>query len=279
MAFIRVVCVVVGISFLITPGDSNVVEGKEKSKRTSASSSKAKSASKNSGKGKAKRGKAKRGKQGKSGGKSKSSASQVNSPSAAIRGDVLRWILANNTGLGSNFLNTEPPQRTIKLPNGRTVAIYRLKQFHATNFRLTFFARKNEKGSDVVPVMEERLRKLMCLPAYYEFIKKHRKSYKINGKKVSSEQAYNHFRHIHRHLGVTAGKQYKAPVGGGGGIAAPSWAVFKAMNIFHHEACHCIGINHDSGGLSGPLSGALRTWDRQKKWNYSLIDLNQLPVR
>jgi hypothetical protein len=64
----------------------------------------------------------------------------------------------------------------------------------------------------------------------------------------------------------------------GGGIAAPSWAVWKAMNIFFHEACHCIGIGHDSGGLSGPIAGKLRGWDRKKWWNYDTIDLNALSV-
>lgn len=193
-----------------------------------------------------------------------------------VRPEVLRRLAKDNPGLRPDFLRTAPPDTTIKLPDGQTVPIYKLKQFQQVNFRLTFFARKSEKGSDVVPRMEERLKKLMCLPDYYQFIKKHRERYKIHGKQVSAQQAYDHFRYVNRRLGVTAGKKFKSPVGGGSGIAAPSWAVWKAMNIFHHEACHCIGINHDSGGLSGPLSGALRKWDRQKKWNYQLVDLNSL---
>jgi len=197
----------------------------------------------------------------------------------AIRADVLAWILAHNKGLNANFLKTELPEKTIKLPSGQTVPIYKLKQFLEVNFRLTFFARKKEKGSDVVPVMEERLRKLMALPNFYHWIKDHRSQYRISPKgKVSAQEAYQHFRRINRHLGVTAGKQYHAPVGGGGGMAAPSWAVWRAMNLFEHEACHCIGIGHNSGGLSGPLAGALRTWDRKKLWMYQTIDLNTLAV-
>lgn len=232
-------------------------------------------------KGKAKAGNKSKAKAGNTSKAKPKSQGQKGSPGATsiVRADVLQWVLANNPGLRPDFLRTELPGKTIKLPDGQTLPIYRLKQFHDVNFRLTFFARNQEKGSEIVPVMETRLRKLMCLPDYYEFIMKHRGEYKINGKKVSALQAYNHFRYIDRRLGVTAGKQFKAPVGGGSGIAAPSWAVWKAMNIFHHEACHCIGINHDSGGLSGPLSGALREWDRKKKWNYSLVDLNTLVVR
>jgi hypothetical protein len=201
------------------------------------------------------------------------------STGGVVRGDVQAWILANNPGLPANFLKTEPPDRTIKIPDGRTVPIFKLKQFLDVNFRLTFYARKNEKGSNIVPVMEERLRKLMARPEFRERVMTHRREYKIAGKgKVSSKEAYNHFRNIDRRLGVTASKKVKAPVGGGGGINAPSWAVWKQMNLFFHEACHCIGINHDSGGLSGPIAGTMRKWDRKKLWNYETIDLNALGV-
>lgn len=222
---------------------------------------------------KAKRGKARKGK-GSAGGGGKGS------PANIIRADVLAWILAHNQGLSPHFLTTEPPGKTIRLPDGRTVPIYQLKQFLDVNFRLTFFARKKVKGSDVVPVMETRLRKLMALPEFHDWIVKHRPTYRISPKgRVSAEAAYQHFRRVHRHLGVTAGKRYRAPVGGGGGIAAPSWAVWRAMNLFFHEACHCIGIGHNSGGLSGPLAAALRSWDRKKRWNYETIDLNRMAVR
>ena len=201
------------------------------------------------------------------------------SGASGIHADVLKWLLAHNPGLTPNFLKTDLPDKTILLPNGQTVPIYRLKQFLDVNFRLTFFARSNEKGSDIVPVMEERLRKLMALPQFYHWIKSYRGEYKISPKgKVSAQEAYDHFRHIDRRLGVTAGRQFHAPVGGGDGIAAPSWAVWRAMNLFEHEACHCIGIGHDSGGLSGPLAGELRSWDRKKLWNYTTIDLNSLTV-
>ena len=197
------------------------------------------------------------------------------SAAGEIRGDVKAWILANNPGLKSNFLKTELPQKPIKLPNGKTVPLFKIRQFHGANFQLTFHARKKE-GVKTVTTMAKRLRKLMARPEFYHWIKRHRSQYKIHGKKVSSQQAYNHFRNIRRRLGVTAGKRYRAPVGGGSGIAAPSWAVWRQMNIFFHEACHCIGIGHNSGGLSGPLAGQLRRWDRKKLWNYQTIDLNTL---
>jgi|GEM_PF-4928547 len=232
--------------------------------------------------GKVKKQRAPQAKLGKPGKAKTGKASVGQTPRAAstvIRPDVLAWIMANNPGLPVDFLRTEPPGRSIKIPDGRTVPIYRLTQFLDMNFRLTFFARKKEKGSKVVPVMEQRLRKLLALPAFYERVRTHRAHYKIHPKgKVTALAAYNHFRHVKRNLGVTAGKQFKAPVGGGGGIAAPSWATWKAMNLFFHEACHCIGIGHDSGGLSGPIAGTLRRWDRQKRWNYDTIDLNSLTV-
>ncbi|MFC1805792.1 fibronectin type III domain-containing protein [Planctomycetota bacterium] len=199
------------------------------------------------------------------------------SAAGAIRGDVRAWILANNPGLRWNFLKTELPHRPIKLPNGKTVPLFKIKQFHGANFQLTFHARKKE-GVKIVSSMAKKLRKLMARPEFYRWIKRHRGHYKIHGKRVSSKKAYNHFRKIHRRLGVAAGKRYRAPVGGGSGIGAPSWAVWRQMNLFFHEACHCIGIGHKSGGLSGPLAGQLRRWDRQKRWNYQTIDLNTLRV-
>lgn len=200
------------------------------------------------------------------------------SPSTAqvINPQVLARILALNPGLNPNFLKTEPPGKTIKLPNGRTTPIYKVKQFLDVNFRLTFYPRKNVKGSEVVKQSEMRLRKLLATPQFHERVASHKKQYKIHGKKVSSSQAYSYIRNINRRLGVTASKKVKAPVGGGGGINAPSWAVWKAMNIFWHEACHCIGINHDSGGLSGPIAGTMRKWDKKKLWNYQTIDVNAL---
>ncbi len=198
---------------------------------------------------------------------------------SVIRADMLAWLLANNPGLDRNFLRTTPPDTTIRLPDGRTVPIYRLKQFLDVNFRLSFFARIQEKGSDVVPASAEHLRKLLALPEFYHLVTHYKLEYTIAGKgKVSAEAAYRYIRGINRRIGVTAHKECKAPVGGGGGINAPSWAVWKAMNIFWHETCHCIGIGHDSGGLSGPIAGNLRKWDRQKKWNYETLDLNAMPI-
>ena len=199
------------------------------------------------------------------------------SAAGAIRADVKAWILANNPGLKWNFLKTELPDKRIKLPDGRTVRLFKIKQFHGANFQLRFRARKKE-GVRTVTTMAKRLRKLMARPEFYHWIKRHRGHYKINGKRVSSQKAYNYFRNIRRRLWVTAGKRYRAPVGGGNGMGAPSWAVWRQMNIFFHEACHCIGIGHKSGGLSGPLAGKLRRWDRKKLWNYQTIDLNTLRV-
>ncbi len=196
-----------------------------------------------------------------------------------VQADTLAWLLKNNEGLPPDFLRTEPPERTIRIPDGRETPIYTLKQFLDLNFRLTFHARKREKGAEIVPVMEERMRKLMARPEFYERVRTHRPEYRIAGKgKVSAEEAYRHFRNIHRDLGVAVDPRVKAPVGGGSGINAPSWAVWKQMNLFFHEACHCIGIGHDSGGLSGPIAGSMRQWDRKKLWNYETIDVNALPV-
>jgi hypothetical protein len=216
----------------------------------------------------------KHGKKGKGGRKKGKGGGEAKDP---IRPNVMSWLLANNPGLTKNFLTKDPPDREIKIPNGKTVPIFKLKQFLEVNFRLTFFARKQEKGSDVVPVSEEHLRKLLARPEFYDRVLHHRPKYKIAGKgTVSARDAYDYIRHINRRLGVTANKRIKAPVGGGSGINGPSWAVWKAMNLFWHEACHCIGIGHDSGGLSGPIAGSLRDWDRKKKWKYDTIDVNNL---
>jgi hypothetical protein len=223
---------------------------------------------KKSGGKKKKSGKGKRHRKG--GGKHASTASVVNP-------QVMSRLLADNPGLSPNFLKTDLPGRTIKLSNGQTVPIYKLKQFLDVNFQLTFYARKKEKGSSVVEQSEMRLRKLLALPEFYERVKTHKSHYKIAGKgKISSTGAYWYIRNINRRLGVTASEKVKAPVGGGGGINAPSWAVWKAMNLFWHEACHCIGIGHDSGGISGPIAGTLRKWDKKKLWKYETIDLNRL---
>ncbi|MFO1523032.1 MAG: hypothetical protein U1G05_13520 [Kiritimatiellia bacterium] len=196
-----------------------------------------------------------------------------------VRAEILDWMLANNPGLGRDFLKTEPPDKVVKIPDGREVPVYRLDQFLAVNFRLHLFARKQEKGSDMVPDIEKRMRKLMARPEFRERVLNHKPQYLIAGKgRVSAQEAYDHFRRIHRRLGVAVDPKIKAPVGGGSGIAAPSWAVWKQMNLVFHEACHCIGIGHNSGGLSGPIAGTMRQWDRKKLWNYETIDLNAVKI-
>ena len=192
-----------------------------------------------------------------------------------MRAEVLDWLVAHNEGLQPDFLQKDPPDRVVRIPDGREVPIYHLKQFLDVNFRLTLHARIQEKGSDIVPVMEEHMRKIMATPEFRERVLTHKPEYLIAGKgRISAQEAYDHFRRIHRDLGVTANPKIKAPVGGGSGIAAPSWAVWKQMNLVFHEACHCIGIGHNSGGLSGPIAGTMRQWDRKKLWNYETIDLN-----
>lgn len=196
-----------------------------------------------------------------------------------LRADILDWMLANNPGLGRDFLAVEPPDKLVKIPDGREVPVYRLDQFLAVNFRLHLFARGQEKGSAMVPDIEKRMRKLMARPEFRERVLNHKPEYRIAGKgRVSAREAYDHFRRIHRRLGVAVDPKVKAPVGGGSGIAAPSWAVWKQMNLVFHEACHCIGIGHDSGGLSGPIAGSMRQWDRKKLWDYETIDLNAVPL-
>jgi hypothetical protein len=203
---------------------------------------------------------------------------QAGEGAKAIRSDVLAWMLQNNKGLGADFLKTEPPNKTVLLPDGRSVSILHIKQFLDVNFRLTFSARKKE-GINLVETQEWQLRKLMAHPEFYNWIKSHAHTYKISGKGwVSSLEAYNYLRNIKRNINVTVSSKVHAPVGGGNGINAPSWAVWKQMNLFWHEACHCIGIGHNSGGLSGPLAGELREWDRRRWWNYETIDINTLQV-
>lgn len=195
-----------------------------------------------------------------------------------IRPDVLAWMLDNNPGLQADFLKTQLPDKVVLLPNGQSVPIYRLKQFLDVNFQLDFKSRRQEKVG-FVETQEHHLRKLMALPEFYYWIKNHTNTYRIAGHgRVSSQEAYNYFRNINRNIWVTASSRVKAPVGGGNGINAPSWAVWKQMNLFFHEACHVIGIGHNSGGLSGPLAGKLRDWDQQQRWNYSTIDLNSLSL-
>lgn len=192
--------------------------------------------------------------------------------------DVLRKIFLDNPGLPRNFLTHSLPDTPVKLGDGKTYPLYQLNQFLQANFRIEWYARKKE-GEPIVSMMATRLRKLMALPDFYDRVMHHKPEYIISPKgKVSAQEAYNHFRRCDRRLGVTAKKTYHAPVGGGGGIGAPSWAVWKAMNLFEHETCHCIGIGHNSGGLSGPIAGTLRKWDKQKKWNYPTIDANTLVV-
>lgn len=195
-----------------------------------------------------------------------------------IRPDVLAWMLDNNPGLQADFLKQELPDKVVLLPNGQSVPIYRLKQFLDVNFQLDFKSRVQDKVS-FVESQEQHLRKLMALPEFYYWIKNHTNTYRIAGRgTVSSQEAYNYLRNINRNIWVTASSRVKAPVGGGNGINAPSWAVWKQMNLFFHEACHVIGIGHNSGGLSGPLAGKLRDWDQQQRWNYSTIDLNSLSL-
>jgi len=196
-----------------------------------------------------------------------------------IRPDVLAWIYANNPGLKSNFLETEPPDTWVKLPDGQSLQIYRFEQFLNRNFDLDFKSRQADKV-DFVQQQEWKLRRLMALPEFYHWILDHAKTYRIAGRgTVSAQQAYDYFRNVSKTVWVTANPKIKAPVGGGNGISAPSWAVWKQMNLFFHEACHVINIGHNSGGLSGPLAGKLRDWDNQKRWNYSTVDLNQVTIQ
>ena len=75
-----------------------------------------------------------------------------------VRAEVLDWLVAHNEGLQPDFLQKDPPDRVVRIPDGREVPIYHLKQFLDVNFRLTLHARIQEKGSDIVPVMEEHMR-------------------------------------------------------------------------------------------------------------------------
>jgi hypothetical protein len=192
--------------------------------------------------------------------------------------EILQKILRDNPGLTPKFLTESLPDTPIKLSNGKTYPLYQLDQFLQANFRIQWYARKKE-GEAIVAESSRRLRKLMALPDFHDRVMHHKQEYIISPKgKVSAQEAYNHFRRCTARLGATAGKQYHAPVGGGGGIAAPSWAVWKAINLFEHETCHCIGIGHNSGGLSGAIAGTLRDWDRKDKWNYPTIDANTLVI-
>lgn len=195
-----------------------------------------------------------------------------------IRPDVLAWMLNHNPGLSANFLKTELPDKVVLLPNGRRVPIYQIDQFLDVNFRLFFSAWKKE-GVNLVETQETHLRKLMALPEFYQWIKRFAPKYNIAGHGwMSSIETYNFLRHLSRRLMVGAKPTIHAPVGGGGGMMAPSWAVWKQMNLFWHEAAHNLGIGHNTIGLSGPLAGELRHWDQQHRWNYETIDINKLDV-
>ena len=195
-----------------------------------------------------------------------------------IRPDVLAWMLEHNPGLSANFLKKELPDKVVLLPNGQSVPIYKLDQFLDVNFRLNFTSRRQEKVN-FVESQEAHLRKLLALPEFYYWIKEHTNTYRIAGEgRVSAQEAYDYIRNISRRITVGASERVNAPVGGGNGITAPSWAVWNQMNLFWHEACHVIGIGHNSGGLSGPLAGKLRDWDRLHRWDYNTIDVNQMQV-
>jgi autotransporter-associated beta strand protein/VCBS repeat-containing protein len=197
---------------------------------------------------------------------------------SGIRPDVLEWILANNPGLQANFLKTELPSKVIRLPDGRSLPIYQLDQFLDVNFQLTFSARKRE-GVALVEEQEWQMRKIMAHPQFYNWIKSFAPRYNIAGRGwLSSSETYQFFRNLNRNLSVGVNPRVKAPVGGGGGMTAPSWAVWKQMNIFWHEAMHNVGVGHNTVGLSGPLAGKMRDWDRAKLWNYNTVDLNSLTV-
>jgi len=195
---------------------------------------------------------------------------------SGIRPDVLAWMLAHNPGLQQNFLKTAAPDTVVLLPNGQSLPIYKLSQFLDVNFKFNFSARRKE-GINLVEAQQDHLRKLLANPLFYHAIKDHASHYLIGGKgRVTAEEAYRYIRNINRHIYVTADPRLHAPVGGGNGINAPSWAVWKQMNLFWHETCHVIAIGHNSGGISGPIAGFMRDWDRQHRWDYDTFNVNSL---
>jgi hypothetical protein len=195
-----------------------------------------------------------------------------------IRQDVFTWLLANNPGLNPHFLTNDACDREIKLPDGRTVPIYKLDQFLEVNFKLSYSS-PDKEGQEVARMMSEHLRKILATPEFRDTIKHYKPSYDLTGRgKVSSGEAYDFFRKKDKHIVVKAGPEYHGTVGGGGGIAAPSYRMWKAMNLFWHESCHCLNIGHNSGGLSNVIAGRMKDMDKKKVWKYATIDLNSLKV-
>jgi hypothetical protein len=206
----------------------------------------------------------------------KMSEQKGGNPASGINPDVLARLLKDNPGLKADFLEKAPPDQEILLSNGKKYPLYRLTQFLEHNFKLEMHAAEKQ-GEALIEEQNWKMHRLMAHPKFYEWFKSFGKTYKVHNKKVDWETAYRFVRDLHNDVKVAVDPKAHMPYGGGGRAVAPSWAVWKKMNLLYHEVANATpGFSGDDPVMTGVLAGHLEKMDKQKDWNYSTIDVNTL---
>lgn len=195
-----------------------------------------------------------------------------------IKPEVLGKILQDNPGIGPDFLEKEPPDQMIKLSDGKEWPLYQLTQFLHHNFHMDLIASKKE-GEKIIEEQNWKMHRLMAHPDFRDWFKAYHPSYKVHGRKVDWEQAYHFVRHLHNTVRCGVTHPGQMPHGGGGHAMAPSWAVWKKLNLLYHEAANATpGFSGDDPVLTGVLAGHLEKMDKKRLWKYPTIDVNTLEV-